>query len=217
MKNSLTNKAENWTSFELDAEKVDVNKFEHYAVYLNNRMLLIGIDYVIFKESHPLLKVDPTALEFFTDIKPPHIIKIIDCKMLEELARNTPMDMPPDLIIQNLGEHIFRHQYNTVRDNLNKGTVQTIEWTPLMPRNKFYCQCKLQRPVNGKENSHEIMISWIPADIAKKGNIVKLKTWPSDKEWSENWKIVEIWDKKPGADIEKYTDDWRYQRSVSDV
>jgi hypothetical protein len=86
-----------------------------------------------------------------------------------------------------------------------------------MARNEFYCQCQLARPVKGQPNAHQKMVSWIPSDIAKVGNIIRLKEWPNDKEWSENWTVVSVGPKTEGGKIETRAGDYKNQRKVSDV
>jgi len=83
-----------------------------------------------------------------------------------------------------------------------------------MPRNEFYCQCKLQRPVGG--GGIEVMVSWIPSDIAKAGNKVRLKEWPGD-EWSEGWTIFWVTEKVSGDNVESRELDYKHQREFSDV
>lgn len=60
-------------------------------------------------------------------------------------------------------------------------------------------------------------MSWIPSDIAKVGNVVKLKEFHNDKEWSENWTVIYASPKQPGKDIEERADLWKHQRKVSDI
>ena len=99
-----------------------------------------------------------------------------------------------------------------------------------MARNEFYRQCRMRRPLQGKRESdavvvqpldgsepYEEMTSFIPADKAKVGNVVKLKTWSHDKEWSENWEITYVGPKRRGDFVEKNADLWKHQRKMSDV
>ena len=86
-----------------------------------------------------------------------------------------------------------------------------------MPRNAFYCQCKLERSSKTHPEGKEILVSWIPADKAKKGTIVCLKEFPSDPEWSEGWKVLEVWAKQDGTTVEKNAELWKHQRESSDI
>jgi hypothetical protein len=86
-----------------------------------------------------------------------------------------------------------------------------------MPRNEFYCQCRMRRPVEGKPNAYEEMVSWIPSDIAKVGNVVKLKEWSKDEEWSENWTITSAGPKTNGGKVEARAGDYKKQRGESDA
>jgi hypothetical protein len=100
-----------------------------------------------------------------------------------------------------------------------------------MARQEFYCQCKLRRllrhdrkrePASWVEQRvvggafYEVMVSWIPADIAKKGNKVRLKEFGPD-EWSEGWEVMSVGDKRAGDRVEVAVPDWKHQRSQSDV
>lgn len=53
-------------------------------------------------------------------------------------------------------------------------------------KEKLYIQTRLERVFPDRR---EEMVSWIPAEIAQKGNIVRLKD-NIDKEWSEGWKVL---------------------------
>lgn len=86
-----------------------------------------------------------------------------------------------------------------------------------MPRKEWYKQCKMVRPIEGKEDSFETMVSWIPAQAAKIGAVVHLKEFPSDKEWDKGWIVISAGDKKPGDKIEARATDYKHQRKVSDV
>ena len=51
-------------------------------------------------------------------------------------------------------------------------------------RNNFYNQCLLERPcIGGKER----MVSWIPEDIAKCGNNVRLKSTHEKECLKDGW------------------------------
>lgn len=84
----------------------------------------------------------------------------------------------------------------------------------VMARNDFYTQCLLER---NKKGATESMMSWIPSDIAKKGNLVNLKEWPSDGDWTGPWEVVETFTKMSGDKVEQGELDYKHQRKVSDV
>lgn len=86
-----------------------------------------------------------------------------------------------------------------------------------MPRNAFYCQCKMERPSGDNPEAVEVLVSWIPSTKAKVGNVVRLKEFPSDLEWSEGWKVIEVWAKQDGKTVEKNADLWKTHREGSDI
>jgi hypothetical protein len=75
----------------------------------------------------------------------------------------------------------------------------------------------MERPSERTPGAVETMVSWIPSDKAKKGKIVRLKEFPSDPEWSEGWKVMEVWGKRDGETVEKNADLWKHQREASDI
>jgi len=85
----------------------------------------------------------------------------------------------------------------------------------VVPRNKFYCQCLLVR--SAEEGRIENMVSWIPSDIAKEGNLVRLKESGKDLEWSEGWTVAEVRGKIKGELAEAFSDLWKHQRKMSDI
>jgi hypothetical protein len=60
------------------------------------------------------------------------------------------------------------------------------------------------------------MMSWIPDEKARVGNIVRLRN-NADEEWSEGWLVVAAYDRRPYAYLETTERDWTRQRKVSDV
>jgi hypothetical protein len=62
----------------------------------------------------------------------------------------------------------------------------------------------------------EVMVSWIPADVAKEGARVRLKEIGSD-EWSEGWIVEETWATRSGKYVEAAVRDFVHQRAQSDV
>ena len=74
----------------------------------------------------------------------------------------------------------------------------------------------MKRKLKGSKDRFETLTSWIPSDIAKVGNVVKLRNSASE-EWSENWKILEASDKFPGELVEKAERDFMRQRKQSDI
>jgi hypothetical protein len=103
-----------------------------------------------------------------------------------------------------------------------------------MARQEKYTQCKLRRPLRAERKRepgswlehgilhdpdntiYEVVVSWIPSDIAKKGNPVRLKEFGSD-EWSEGWTVLEVWGTKAGDQVEAAVPDHKHQRAQSDV
>jgi hypothetical protein len=81
-------------------------------------------------------------------------------------------------------------------------------------RSEFYRQCELRRPIG--VDQFEVMISWIPDEKAKVGNIVRLRN-SAEEEWSEGWLVVAAYDRRPYADLETTERDWTRQRKASDV
>ena len=99
-----------------------------------------------------------------------------------------------------------------------------------MARNEFYCQCTLRRPAPEKpsrgamivrpldgSSTYEEMVSYIPSDKAKVGNIVMLKVWPGDKEWSEGWEVIYAGLRRSGKYVEENAENYRHQREESDA
>lgn len=70
-----------------------------------------------------------------------------------------------------------------------------------------YTQCKLRK------NSIK-MITWIPTELAIKGNKVNLK---EQGEWSKNWIIEEVWTMMDAETVEKNKDEYRYHRKKIDI
>jgi len=62
--------------------------------------------------------------------------------------------------------------------------------------------------------SIEVLVSWIPADIAKVGNLVRLKD--DLGKWTEGWRIIEVWSRRKGDAVEVAFRDHLHQREVSD-
>ena len=60
------------------------------------------------------------------------------------------------------------------------------------------------------------MVSWIPSEIARVGNTVRLREHASG-EWTEGWCVEEVWDKKRGADVEAGVMDHKHQRKRTDI
>lgn len=103
-----------------------------------------------------------------------------------------------------------------------------------MARQAFYRQCKLRRKLRGDrkleagawlqhsivedtDNTiYEVMVSWIPDDIAKKGAKVRLKEFGPDV-WSEGWEVVSVGDRREGDRVEVAVQDYKHQREQSDV
>lgn len=81
-----------------------------------------------------------------------------------------------------------------------------------MPRHKTYTQCRLRRP---SEGGHQVLESWIPTELAKKGLVVNLKD--DLGEWTDGWTVMEVWGTRPGEQVEAAVPDYRHQRKVSDV
>lgn len=86
-----------------------------------------------------------------------------------------------------------------------------------MARNKYYCQCLLERPVDNKKDYKQEMITWIPSSIAILGEAIRIKELQSDKEWSEGWVVVKVWSKQKGDLVEQREADYKHQRDVSDL
>lgn len=79
-------------------------------------------------------------------------------------------------------------------------------------REKFYRQCELVRPsVEGRE----LMVSWIPEEISKVGETVRLKD--EDGEWTEGWLVLAVYDRMPFSYLKKRDRDHINQRRQSDV
>jgi hypothetical protein len=99
-----------------------------------------------------------------------------------------------------------------------------------MTRHKRYAQCSLRRPLKeGRQRDpyswiekhmydsdpYEVITSWIPESIAKKGNRVRLKNYGSEK-WSNDWEVMHVWSIRDGDHVEVACMDHRHQRKVSD-
>ena len=83
-----------------------------------------------------------------------------------------------------------------------------------MARHKHYCQCHLERPVEGGQGSM-VMVSWIPSHLAQVGLVVNLKN--DEGEWTNGWKVTYAGPKRDGDDIEARSREWLYHRGVTDV
>lgn len=81
-------------------------------------------------------------------------------------------------------------------------------------RSEFYRQCNLRRQV-GPDHFEDIM-SWIPDEIAKVGNIVRLRN-SAEEEWSENWLVVAAHERQPWSHLKERERDYVNQRKASDV
>lgn len=81
-------------------------------------------------------------------------------------------------------------------------------------RSEFYRQCNLRRQV-GPDRFEDIM-SWIPDEIAKVGNIVRLRN-SAEEEWSENWLVVAAHERRPLSYLKERERDYVNQRKASDV
>jgi len=75
----------------------------------------------------------------------------------------------------------------------------------------------MRRPVKDRPNAYEELVSWIPLGIARLGNVVRLKEWPNDKEWSEGWEVIAVGARRPGDLIEAGAADYKKQRGESDA
>ena len=75
----------------------------------------------------------------------------------------------------------------------------------------------MRRQCKNKSNCFQLLTSWIPSNIAKVGNIVKLKEFSSDKKWSDGWEILTVGRKCSGCKIEIESIDYRHQRKMSDI
>lgn len=60
------------------------------------------------------------------------------------------------------------------------------------------------------------MISWIPEEIAKIGNVVRLKEMNSS-EWSKGWSVVAVYERRSYEQLVVEERDWCIQREASDV
>jgi len=76
----------------------------------------------------------------------------------------------------------------------------------------FYRQCELVRPV---ENGYEVMVSWIPEEIASISAIVRLKD--GKGEWTKGWSVRAIYGRMPFSYLKKRDRDHINQRKQSDV
>lgn len=101
-----------------------------------------------------------------------------------------------------------------------------------MARQEKYTQCRLRRPLraerrrepgswlehglHGDAAIYEWVVSWIPADIAKKDNPVRIKEFGRD-EWSEGWTVMEVGNTQDGGRVEAAVPDHEHQREMSDV
>jgi hypothetical protein len=101
-----------------------------------------------------------------------------------------------------------------------------------MARQKFYSQCTLRRLLRANRKRepaswlqyalgpgstvYEMVVSWIPDDIAKKGNKVRIKESGPD-EWSEGWEVMDVGSKLAGDKAEAACRDYLHQRDQSDV
>jgi hypothetical protein len=63
---------------------------------------------------------------------------------------------------------------------------------------------------------YEVMVSWIPSDIATVGNTVRLKELGAD-DWSEGWKVMETWATQKGDRVEAAMPEFKHHRKRSDV
>lgn len=80
-------------------------------------------------------------------------------------------------------------------------------------REKFYRQCELARPCG--LDCRELMTSWIPEEIAKVGETVRLKD--EDGEWTEGWLVLAVYDRRPFSYLKERDRDHINQRKQSDV
>lgn len=85
-----------------------------------------------------------------------------------------------------------------------------------MARHEFYCQCYMERKSKRTPCGRETLVSWIPSTIARVGNVVKLRN-SADEPWSEHWRVIEVWAKKRGEQVEDASRDHLHQRGESDV
>ena len=79
---------------------------------------------------------------------------------------------------------------------------------------RFFRQAELYRFIS--ENKYEATTSWIPEEIAKVGNLIRIKE-SSDAEWEENWKVVKVYDRKSLSQLSDKERDYLKQRQASDV
>ena len=81
-------------------------------------------------------------------------------------------------------------------------------------RSEFYRQCELRRQVG--PDQYEVMMSWIPDEKAKVGNIVRLRN-STEEEWSEGWLVVAAHARMPYSYLKTKSHDHTIQRKASDV
>ncbi len=81
-----------------------------------------------------------------------------------------------------------------------------------MKKTKEYCQVKVEK-IN--DDVHSVDMSWIPAHLAKKGKYLRFKR--PDGTWDDGWKILEVWGRRPALEVESYANDYKKQRSMSDI
>jgi len=84
-----------------------------------------------------------------------------------------------------------------------------------MARHDFYSQCKLHKPLDDGTGRHWIMVSWIPADKAKVGNVVRLRN-SAKEQWKEGWEVMEVWGTRRYKDAAAAEQDHKNQRKTSD-
>jgi len=83
-----------------------------------------------------------------------------------------------------------------------------------MKKEELYIQTRLERVFSDKR---EEMISWIPAKIAVKGNVVRLKD-NENGEWTEGWTVLsEPKSPMPYSILLKNSQDYKKTRKASDI
>jgi len=79
-------------------------------------------------------------------------------------------------------------------------------------KEKFYCQCDLARPT---DEGRQLMVSWIPEEIAKVGATVRLKD--ENGTWTEGWLVLAVYGRRPLSYLREHDRDYINQRKQSDV
>lgn len=75
----------------------------------------------------------------------------------------------------------------------------------------FHTQCVLQRKT---DNGNLTQMSWIPAQFAQEGRVVRLK---ENGAWTDGWVVIKTYSTRPSDEVADYERDFKNMRKMTDI